>query len=50
MYESLKETLNKNSSERLNIRILPLPKTHIKKNCYSQHLQAQELDEILEDL
>jgi len=50
VYESLKETLNKNSSQQLNIRILPLPKTYIKKNCCSQHVQAQELDEIVEDL
>ena len=35
MYESLKETLNKNSPQQLTIRILPLPKTHIKKLLFS---------------
>ena len=31
MYESLKETLNKNCSQQLTVKILPLLKTHIKK-------------------
>ena len=35
MYESLKETLNKNCSQQLTVKILPLLKTHIKKLLFS---------------